>query len=178
MVSRESSDEPRLLRCEREADGCGGAWLNFDDHLAWVNTASAHRSAKPSETPEPVASEAADEGRAKRCPRCGRLLTRYRVSADHEFRLDRCASCAGIWFDAGEWELMKRVTPLARLQHLFNDTSQQRLAAELRRRQHEDRCRLILGEAAFGRVIEFRAWMRTQPHAATILALLDDPPGA
>ena len=54
-----------------------------------------------------AAEEAArDEERRShymRCPKCGANLT---VEEYHGIEIDRCAECNGIWFDAGEAELL------------------------------------------------------------------------
>ena len=52
-----------------------------------------------------------------KCPRCGADLKQ--VDREH-VAVDVCPDCGGLWLDAGELELLKKVKE-SRFGHLFND---------------------------------------------------------
>ncbi len=54
-------------------------------------------------------SVAEDNKQAKQCPKCSRLMMKYRISADAENKLDYCAPCQEVWFDNQEWNLFKKL---------------------------------------------------------------------
>ena len=101
-------------------------------------------------------------------------MGRFRVSADNLLTLDRCGSCSGIWFDAAEWEQTGAVVPLARVQHVFNDSYQRRLNQELAQRSHEAHCRGLVGDEAYERATSFRDWVNAHPRADVLRAIVND----
>lgn len=52
-----------------------------------------------------------------KCPKCGQDLQEERY---HRIKVDRCAACGGIWFDAGEAESLLDKPPGA-VQGFFGD---------------------------------------------------------
>jgi hypothetical protein len=49
------------------------------------------------------ARAAQETDRSMRCPRCGSALAEAEF---HNVKIDRCKSCGGAWFDAGELEMV------------------------------------------------------------------------
>ncbi|MBK6488744.1 MAG: zf-TFIIB domain-containing protein [Gemmatimonadetes bacterium] len=41
-----------------------------------------------------------------KCPKCGHDLTETDF---HQIKIDRCTTCHGVWFDAGEVEMLEHV---------------------------------------------------------------------
>ena len=173
LAASESRTDPNTHACPT----CRGRWLTFNDHLAWLERTSTGPTRPPAiipALPNAIAPEPAQKARI--CPVCGRLLTRFRISLDLPFTLDRCGNCAGVWFDDAEWTVVKSAGLLPGLHHLFNDTHQHKLEAEERRRNHEARCRAIVGEEAFERARTFKLWLDNHPHKDALMAFLEDRP--
>lgn len=67
----------------------------------------AKREAELREERRKVAEAAARDAERKshymKCPKCGADL---KMEHYHGIEIDRCTECAGIWFDAGEAELL------------------------------------------------------------------------
>lgn len=67
----------------------------------------AKREAELKEQRRAAAEEAARDAERKshymRCPKCGAALA---AEEYHGIEIDRCTECDGIWFDAGEAELL------------------------------------------------------------------------
>ena len=54
-----------------------------------------------------VVEEVQDTNAAITCPKCARLMTKYKMSGFVANRLDVCPGCDEAWLDGGEWELLK-----------------------------------------------------------------------
>ena len=91
----------------RECSVCHGHWVEGELYLTWVQ---AHRNSAAGDLASPASDmpllQTSDSTKAKLCPNCGRLLTRAKVGRGLSFHLDRCGTCAGFWFDAGEWDAL------------------------------------------------------------------------
>lgn len=160
-----------------DCPSCHGRWLAFDAHRVWLEALPPDRLENYTHaTSQPVQphAHANKPAKARTCPRCGKLMTRFRVGPDHQFTIERCPACAGVWFDAGEWEAVLSIVPLPRVQHIFNDSFQHKLELELRRRVQNERCRTILGDHDYQRAIAFKEWLAAHPKRDVLLALLDD----
>lgn len=84
-----------------QCDACGGALLALVTYLHWSANVS------PSPNTEPFAMDASDTKQALLCPKCSRLMVKYRITQAEDHRLDYCFGCEEVWLDAGEWEVLK-----------------------------------------------------------------------
>ena len=57
------------------------------------------------EAAERAAHDSERRAHLMRCPKCGGHL---KTEAYHEIQVDRCPDCLGVWFDAGEAEILIR----------------------------------------------------------------------
>jgi Zn-finger nucleic acid-binding protein len=165
--------EPREIEPGLTGSGCPactGLFIPFESYLAWQST----QPTAPSTASSPATSSSTDSSNAKLCPSCGRFMTRFRLTLDIPFYIDRCGGCAGMWFDRGEWESLRSRGLHSRLHTLFNETHQHQLRHQEAARQHEDRLRLLLGDASFMRARDFKQWLASHPQRAILLAYLDD----
>lgn len=110
--------------------------------------------------------------KVRMCPECGRFLRRYHLGMGIEFEVERCGGCAGVWCDRGKWPRLRAAGAHARLHLLFSDSWQAKLKEEQIRRRQGDRVRSILGDADFERAREFKVWVDSHPHRATLRAFL------
>ncbi len=94
--------------------GCGGMWLELNQIPEAVTDLDPLESGSFAET------NRADR-RAGICPHGHGLLTRAPVLQGEEFYLDRCLTCQGIWFDAGEWQRLAERSLLEDLPQIWTD---------------------------------------------------------
>jgi len=92
--------------------GCGGIW--FDSHeLKQVDEhheAAGEDLLKIKKDP----SITIDHSQKRACPRCDNvIMMRHFMSVKNDVEIDECASCRGIWLDAGE---------LGQIRDQFNST--------------------------------------------------------
>jgi Zn-finger nucleic acid-binding protein len=158
---------------------CRGTFIRFDPYLAWVDqrgTVELAHSGGSQAAADVVAAAAAaaDSGGAKLCPGCGRLMARFRVSADLPNALERCGGCAGFWLDGGEWEMLRRRDLHVRLNRIAGEVWQHKIRDQTLQAEQEQRYRTLLGEDAFARVREFKQWVGESGKEAIVMAYLQD----
>ena len=163
--------------------GCGGQWVNGAGYLRWVEA----RGPKPPGGASAGAAEATGSGggdgtpagqavndnrKAKLCPECGRFLTRAKVGRGLDFLLDRCGSCGGIWFDAGEWEALRARGLHDDAHFVFSDAWQADVLRRDREAQHDRLLAQKVGEADWAEIKRVRAWLDGHPHRTALYAVL------
>lgn len=62
-----------------------------------------------------------DTAKAMVCPLRGGLMTKYRISADTQHRLDLSPTVNAVWLDKGEWNLIKEKGLATKLSDIFTD---------------------------------------------------------
>ena len=96
---------------------CGGNLILLGDFLRWQEQNSEvdlHENVG-------VAVDAQETSKAMICPKTGGLMTKYKISADTEHRLDLSPSINAIWLDKGEWALLKSKGLATKLNKIFTD---------------------------------------------------------
>jgi len=79
---------------------CKGLWFDRGEMQAAIHEAKIQSSSRfPAATPQRE-----QLGPCGPCPRCGATMEVIESQAAPEVEYDRCSSCDGIWFDAGEAE--------------------------------------------------------------------------
>lgn len=146
---------------------CEGTLLSLVGWRAWRDRTGA-----------PAAADAAggtgeidDSASALRCPKCTRLMTKYRFAADASNQIDLCAHCDEVWLDRGEWELIERFALADKLAHVFTVPWQNRVRSEAAKKRAEDRWRETLG-ADYERARELRRWLASHDKGRELMAYL------
>ncbi len=166
LIRSEANAQLPSLRCGR----CGGQWIREEHYYAWIERSD--RSSTPSAVE--AAGQAQDTPRAKLCPECGRIMRRYAVGHGLDFIIDRCGTCAGIWFDANEWERLTHAGLADRVHFIFSAAWQ---ADILRTRQIHaaaQRLREKIGPDDYDRLTALADWIEQHPHRTELAAYLTD----
>ncbi len=155
----------------RVCTACGGALLALDKYRSWRQPVAPQylATAKQSGNMPPVADDAA---KARACPACAGLMTRYRVSAGHALRLDRCSRCQLAWFDDGEWAALVAAGLENHLDGILTDGWQRRIQLDESRQRREANLRQRLGNEVVDELRRIQSWLRQQPNSQELLALL------
>jgi Zn-finger nucleic acid-binding protein len=151
---------------------CLGTLVSLVAYRAWREHAG--RQALQSATPAIADTAAADSIGAKKCPKCRSLMSKYRISANRDNRLDYCAHCEEIWLDDGEWQLIESLVASGDLTRVFTQAWQRAVRADVTGTMEERRLRELLG-AEYDRFIEFARWLDAQPAKQEMLAQLSRP---
>lgn len=124
-----------LLPCHT-CSNCGGSLLRMMDYFRWQSDSAdssssdeaSHSLANPSVNP--VVDVAEETRKAVICPKSGVLMTKYRISAETDNRLDYSAASNAVWIDKGEWALLKANGLATRLNNVFTSHWQHEIRAQ------------------------------------------------
>ena len=148
---------------------CGGQWVPADVYFAWAERPSPYMGG------DDVPPPAVDSGPAKRCPDCGHFLAHLRVGHGTAYHLDRCGTCGGTWFDAGEWADLRRraIAP----HHACSPAWQAAVTRDERAAAAEAVVRSKLGDDDYAEAQRVKAWIAAHPHRAELVAYLTPDEG-
>lgn len=125
-------------------------------------------------SPPPPPPSVTHDAKVGFCPAGHGLLIRARVDTDEPFHLDRCGTCAGIWFDPGEWARLASTEWMHHVDKLWDPVYRKRLREQKARAQHLEALSQALGEETAKKVVELAAALRTNPHRSLAMAYLID----
>jgi len=145
---------------------CNGSLVSLLYYRHWAET----QKASDSKVATAVATN--DTTVALTCPKCERIMMKYKVSGTVSNRLDVCGLCDEAWLDGGEWELLEALQLSHIMPAIFTDEWQSRIRREIA----EESRRLILartiGDEPLARVEEFKAWLANNEHKSEIMTYL------
>ena|SRR5215510_10387384 len=151
--------------------GCRGTWLSSREYWRWLD---AHGPTLPEKQYEGPAITPADSSLVKICPECRRLMLRYMVGHGTGIALDQCAACNGMWFDRGEWDLLKGRNLHDEVHLVFTAPWQSAVRKEESRSRLDDVYRHRFG-ADYDEVKRVREWIHGHRECEQIIAFLTDP---
>ena len=148
---------------------CGGTFLSLLYYRHWAENHKAE-PASPETTGVSLVPDVAVN--ALNCPKCSRVMTKYKVSGSVANRLDLCVSCDEVWLDRGEWELLEALHLSHQMPSIFTDSWQRRLRSQKTEETRRSILQKTVGTESAAKVEEFRAWLNTQDLKSTILTYL------
>ena len=168
--------KPTLIEEYLPAMGCETCHGSLVSLLYYRHWAETQKLAATPQT-EPAATGAGpvattDTTTAIICPKCARVMAKYKLTGTVANRVDVCATCDEAWLDGGEWELLEALQLSHELPAILTESWQRRI----RREQSEGTRRSILvrmiGEEGTSRVEEFKNWLGRNAHKSHVLAYL------
>jgi Zn-finger nucleic acid-binding protein len=147
---------------------CQGSLVSLLYYRHWAET---H---KPDATQPSSATTTAprDSMGALMCPKCSRVMTKYKLLGTVVNRLDVCATCDEAWLDGGEWELLEQLQLSHKMPAIFTDSWQRRLREEKTEETRSAILKRTIGDAGAAKVEAFRAWLNGERNKSTILTYL------
>ena len=149
---------------------CSGTLLTSDDAAAWDEAWPAPDA--PADAPAEVWELAQELDPAKRCPVDGRIMRKYAVGNDLDFRLDRCATCHAVWLDPGEWQALGRAGLHHDIWRIVDDTWQEAVRVAEADALHEELLERRFGADDLARLRDVRAWLDDHLRRSAMLAFL------
>lgn len=150
-------------------DQCKGSLVALLYYRHW---AERHKPQYEASAPATISEAPADTTNAVRCPKCERIMTKYRLSGTIANRLDVCTLCDEAWLDGGEWQLLEQLQLSDKLPAVFTDTWQRKLRKEGSERTRQEILRRTIGEDDAVKVESLRSWLNEHPAKSTILTYL------
>ena len=163
---------PTMIEDMLPAMGCEKCKGSLVGLLYYRHWAEKHKPQPQTSAPTTVSEIPVDTASALHCPKCARIMTKYRLSGTVANRLDVCAVCDESWLDGGEWELLEQLQLSDKLPAVFTDTWQRKLRKEGSERTRQEILRRTLGAADAEKVETLRTWLNTHPNKTTILTYL------
>jgi Zn-finger nucleic acid-binding protein len=153
------------MGCEQ----CKGSLVALLYYRHWAEN---HKPQQETSAPSALSEAPADTTNALRCPKCERIMTKYRLSGTVANRLDVCPSCDEAWLDGGEWQLLEQLQLSDRLPSVFTDTWQRKLRKEGSERLRQEILRRSIGDHDATRVESLRSWLNGHHAKSMILTYL------
>jgi Zn-finger nucleic acid-binding protein len=153
------------MGCEQ----CKGSLVGLLYYRHWTEH---HKPASAPSAPATVSELPADSTSALRCPKCERIMTKYRLTGTVANRLDVCSVCDEAWLDGGEWQLLEQLQLSDKLPAVFSDAWQRKIRTEISERTRQDILRRDIGDEDAGKVETIRTWLSGHPAKSMILTYL------
>ena len=150
-------------------DTCHGCLLSLLYYRHWAETQKSPVTEPRSAV---AALETADTNAAITCPKCARVMAKYKLSGRVSNRLDVCSTCDEAWLDGGEWELLEALHLSHKIPTIFTDAWQRRIRRELTEKTRREILTRMIGADGTARVEDFRAWLAESEHRSSIMTYL------
>lgn len=150
---------------------CRGKWISLRSYRVWLEF-KEHERVKFGEENKTAAIPRHEPARI--CPRCSRILTKYRIAVESPLNIDRCSLCSGAWLDADDWEVLKTKQLHVALDRIFTDHWQDEISREKTKQTLANIYRRKFGAENFEIVRNFKKWVFDQENSEEILSYLRD----
>jgi Zn-finger nucleic acid-binding protein len=118
----------------------------------------------------PAAEGESRDAAGGRCPHDGTIMTRAEVLND--VHLERCSSCRGVWFDAGEWSRLAESQLLDRLDEFWTVEWRTRQRQQKNAESYDKRLREEFGEELYAELSAIAARLKGHERRSQALAFL------
>lgn len=151
-----------------ECKHCGGNWILIEDFLSWKEKNPNHQFNDSID----ISEEAEDTTNALLCPVSGTIMTKYRISATTDHKVDYSNAAGGIWLDKGEWQLLKQEGLAGSLNSLVTGHWQNKLRQTTTQNNFEELYKSKFGEENYETIKAFREWLNQQEQKADMRAYI------
>ncbi len=149
---------------------CGGSLVSLVYYRHWAETHKPSTELSADETT--ISIETTDTTTALTCPKCARVMMKYKLTGTVSNRLDACSLCEEAWLDKGEWELLEALELSHLMPSIFTEQWQRRIRHEMVEGTRRLTLARLIGEKGVSRVEEFGAWLKGNRHKSHILQYL------
>lgn len=165
--------KPTMIDENLPAAGCAscqGSLVSLVYYRHWAETQKPPPESTAEDTT--ISIETSDTKTALMCPKCSRVMMKYKLTGTVSNRLDVCSLCDEAWLDGGEWELLEALQLSLLMPAIFTDAWQRRIRREVvegTRRQVLER---MIGDDGVAKVEEFKEWLVQNNHKSDIMVYL------
>ena len=151
----------------RQCVSCHGILI---DLLAYREWAESHQYEEPTAS-QPL-EEVEDIAKALVCPKCTRIMLKFRIAEATANKVDVCTNCDEAWLDKGEWELLGALRLQHKLNAIFTEPWQRNIRKESAENANEQRFKAILGDEQFEKLSEIKIWLDNHPNKHDLIRFL------
>ncbi|OUS27375.1 hypothetical protein A9Q99_15370 [Gammaproteobacteria bacterium 45_16_T64] len=162
---------------------CSGAIVSLLYYRDWVERTAPvaascdHTSVEEAngikDSKESSAEEINDSRSAMACPKCKKLMIKYKISGDINNRLDLCRSCDEAWLDGGEWELLKSLELNRKMPSVFTEEWQRKIRKQATEDLRDQRLLKSVSESELAEAKKIRTWLKDHPNKQEILFFIN-----
>jgi len=142
-----------------ECGKCQGTLLPLMNYEFWRNSQESF----PELSGDICQHDASDTKTARFCPKCSRLMAKFKLAGHANNRLDYCAACSEVWLDEGEWDLLKKLNIIGHLSEILTDGWQKQIRLDQQDATIRNRYLELMGENDFDRLKSFKQWLKQHP---------------
>ncbi len=147
---------------------CKGVLVSLTSYRDWRERSGVSKRTSAEIEADSVVKDTKD---ALLCGKCRNVMTKFKVSADVDNRIDFCSSCDEVWLDSGEWELIEKFVGSGELSNITTQPWQYRVMTDSVERMELDRLKSDFGDD-FDKVVELAEILDGHPARLEILAYL------
>ncbi len=162
--------EPIKLQYGLSARRCGNCAGLLIDLLAYRDWAENFVDSVPKDIPE--LEEVEDNAKALLCPKCSKIMLKYRMDGHLDNRVDLCASCDEAWLDNGEWELLDSLALQGKLSKIFTEPWQRHIREESAEQAFQERFEKTLGQEDYQKLLETKSWIKNHSNKTDLIRFL------
>ena len=148
---------------------CGGNWVLIEDYVSWKERNADYQFSEEIKIEE---SEVSETKKAIICPISGTIMTKYRISAQNEHRIDYSYAVGGLWLDKGEWELLKAEGLAGCLNAVVTQHWQRNIRQNNAQQNFAEIYEAKFGKEKYAEIKKMRAWLMSQDQKADLRAYL------
>jgi Zn-finger nucleic acid-binding protein len=90
-------------------------------------------------------------------------MLKFKISGEHQNRVDVCTNCDTAWLDQGEWELLGSLSMQSKLSTILTEPWQRRIREEGISASQQQRFEDILGQHDYKKLMDFKQWIESHP---------------
>jgi len=150
---------------------CHGALVSLLSYRIWLERHPVAAQVATERHPN-ICVEPADTSHALICPKCSGIMSKYRIAAETENKIDLCVRCNEVWLDNGEWELIKFLELSDKLPQIFYDSWQKQIRQTQNHALKEEKFKEILGED-YDEIVRIKDWIKAHEQRRTLLDYLN-----
>jgi len=148
---------------------CHGALVSLLYYRHWAEQQKPPATEAPKTVP---AVATTDTTGAITCPKCERVMMKYKISGTVANRVDVCSTCDDAWLDGGEWELLEALHLSHQIPSILTDAWQRRIRNEITAETRRSILARMVGEEGVRRVEEFGEWLDGSGQKSHVLTYL------
>ncbi len=148
----------------RQCGKCNGVLIDLLNYREW---AEVFNEGEPADIP--VLDEVNDTTKALACPKCSRIMLKFRITGSTSNRVDVCSSCDEAWLDKGEWELLGSLRIQHKLNAVFTEPWQRNIREETANRAQEKKFKELLGSEEYEKLVRIKKWVSKHPNKADLV---------
>ena len=127
------------------------------------------------DAPAAAPGQESHDAQTGRCPIDGSILSRAEIDLGDDrppIHLDRCASCRGVWFDAGGWSSLAELQLLERIDEFWTAEWRARQRRERDEASYDRRLRETFGSELYDALQEIAGKLKGHERRSQALAFL------